>query len=147
MAWPVSNCCGALKIIINHDNVKTTKNTPHQHYHAITVTITLTLCWIMFHYIQVNSHLTLFLCLLGRPESLDRSFVEDSSASEENELGNGAKFTAGGSVSPTTTTTTTNVQPSQLSQQSLQMFNSLPGKTPGNMSMAMFQSRLHSADR
>lgn len=71
--------------------------------------------------------------------------MEDSSASEENEIiTSGAKFIVGGSVTPTTPAP---VQPSVLSQQSLQMFNSLPGKTPGNMSMAMFQSRLHSAER
>lgn len=76
--------------------------------------------------------------------------MEDSSASEENELGSGmsgAKFIVGGSVTPTTTAPSVPLQPSLLSQQSLQLFNSLPGKTPGNMSMAMFQSRLHSAER
>lgn len=96
---------------------------------------------------NLTTAFTVFVHSGRQPDSLDRSILEDSSASEENDgnAGSGAKFIvgSGGSVTPTSTTA---VQPSVLSQQSLQMFNSLPGKTPGNMSMAMFQSRLHSAE-
>lgn len=70
--------------------------------------------------------------------------MEDSSASEENDNrggGGSAKFIVGeGSLTPTSIAPATGQ--AALSQQSLQMFNSLPGKAP---SMAQF--RLRSADR
>lgn len=74
--------------------------------------------------------------------------MEDSSASEEGGDGgagqnNGSVKFIVGSGTPPTATSAASQQP--LSQQTLQMFNA--GKTPTNISMALFQNRMQTADR